>query len=207
MTTPAIVGAALLCAASASSQDLQIDILSTPLPDTYVVAAEYFGSLPAGTTGIGAIWSDTRFSLEGDGSNISFIASNPGYSSAVFGDPTITNGAAAEFFGLLPGAGIGSPDASNPLFVTAFTYSGDINAITLDLVGQNSAAFFGNPLEPFGTIRLYQDTFGNPGSLTWSAIGFPGSGSVSLDQVPWIPTPGTGASLVLAGLVTLRRRR
>lgn len=162
----------------------------------WVVTAEFLGEIPAGATAIGALWADTNFTISGDGSdiNIDAASANPGYTSAIFGAPSITNGSTAQFVGLQPGGGLGAPDASNPLSVVEFDYAGNPAALGFELTSQNTALFVGNPLEPFGTILTYLDVNGDAGSL-------------SFDVVIKIPAPASAALLGLGGLATARRRR
>ncbi len=183
---------------SASAQDLVITIAPTG-GDNWEVTAEFFGSLPTGTTGIGAIWSDSSFRVTGN-APITFnpggvYNGNPGYVSGLFGPPAITGDGTNNvlWVGVQPTAPIGSPDNSNPLFVDDFTYAGDAGALTASLVSQNSAAFVGNPANPFGTIVLYQNAQGNPGDLTF--------------EIVIVPAPASAALLGLGGLAVARRRR
>ncbi|MEO1583566.1 MAG: hypothetical protein AAFR96_03210 [Planctomycetota bacterium] len=183
-------------ASTVAAQDLVVCVDDLDGDGRWVVTAEYFGALPAGTNAIGAIWADSSFTIGGDGSEITIDAAsaNPGYTSAIFGVPAISNGPTATFVGLQPGGGLGAPDASNPLSVLEFDYAGDASALTFELTGQNSALFTGNPLEPFGTIALYQDVNGEAGTLTFA---------VDIK----IPAPASAALLGLGGLAAARRRR
>ncbi|MEO1583567.1 MAG: hypothetical protein AAFR96_03215 [Planctomycetota bacterium] len=201
MNRTAILAAAL----SASATNAQIgfcpdvDLCIRALPTNaeateWQLVAEFAGSVPAANTGIGAVWADASFSLSGD-APITITDTNPGFSSAIFGGPVITGNGSnfVEFVGLQPGGGLGTPDSSNPLVVMDFTYEGNLFALQGEVFGQNSALFLGNPLEPFGTVLLYQDAAGDPGDLT---IAF-----------ARIPAPATLAIAPLALLATGRRRK
>lgn len=183
-------------ASSVAAQDLIVCVDDLDGDGRWVVTAEYTGSLPAGTTAIGTIWSDTSFVIGGDGSDISIDAAsaNPAYTSALFGAPVISNGANASFVGLMPAAPLGSPDSSNPLSIVEFDYFGAPNALSFNLQGQNTALFVGNPAQPFGTILSYLDVFNNPGQLSFR---------VDIK----IPAPASAALLGLGGLAAVRRRR
>ncbi|MEL6311844.1 MAG: hypothetical protein AAFQ17_05675 [Pseudomonadota bacterium] len=200
MTRTALV---LALAGSAAGQDLIVDIYSTPIPNTFVVGAEFFSSLPSGTTSITSIWADVGVEIEGAGPDVEFFSFNPAYATSL-GAPVLTNGPTATFVGNT-NRFFGTPDASNPLFVTAFTYDGPASELSLNIVGQNSALFEG-PGSPFGIVELYQDIAGNPGTLSigLSFFGFP---SVSLEQVPWIPTPASGAVFAVATVMLGNSRR
>ncbi|MEL6497299.1 MAG: hypothetical protein AAGJ54_10980 [Planctomycetota bacterium] len=190
-------------AGAAQSQDMFVDIYATPIPNTYVIGAEFFGSLPNGATSIASIWADVGVELDGAGPNIDFFAFNPAYETSL-GGPVISNGPTATFVGNT-NLFFGTPDPSNPLFVTAFTYDGPATDLSLDIIGQNSALFEG-PSQPFGIVDLYQDAFGNPGTL-FIETRFPGFLSVTLDQVPWIPTPASGAVFAMATVMLGNSRR
>ncbi len=183
-------------AASVSAQDLVVCVDDLDGDGRWIVTAQFNGTIPAGNTGIGTIWSDTSFVIGGDGSNISFVpgSDNPAYTSGLFGGPVLVEGANASFVGLMAASPIGSPDPSNPLSVVDFEYFGDPRDLTVSLTGQNTALFVGNPNEPFGTIRTYLDVFNNPGQFTF-------------DVVIKIPAPASAALLGLGGLAAARRRR
>lgn len=195
MKTLAVVA---LCGATSvvHAQDLVVCVDDIDGDGRWTVSAEFFGSLPGATTAIATIWSDTNFVIGGDGSAITIDAgaTNPAYSSDLFGDPVISNGPSASFVGVMPVAPLGNPDSSNPLSVTEFDYFGDPSALTFALQGQNTAAFTGDPTQPFGTILNYLDVNNNPGPLTYR---------VDIK----IPAPASAAVLGLGGLVAVRRRR
>ncbi len=185
-------------ASTATAQDMIITVCEVT-PGNWDITAEFFGSLPVDTTALGTVLSDASFRVSGD-SAINFGDGwNPSFVSSLFGPPTITNDGttSVDWLGFSPAAPIGNPDNSNPLFIDNFTYtwSGDNDSLDLELVGQNSALFTGNPAEPFGTILQYQDAQGNPGVLSFDVVIKP------------IPAPASAALLGLGGLAAARRRR
>lgn len=183
-------------ASAANAQDLVVCVEEVSVGN-WEVSAEFFGQIPGDATNIVTIWSDTSFRVSGDDAITFGEGWNPGYSSAVFGDPAIANDGTntVEWVGLQPGGGLGSPDASNPLFVDDFTYSGDRAALSVELFGQNAALFGGDPAQPFGTPGVYLDALNNPGPFTFR-----------VDIKP-IPAPASAALLGLGGLAAARRRR
>ncbi|MEO1583564.1 MAG: hypothetical protein AAFR96_03200 [Planctomycetota bacterium] len=183
-------------ASTVAAQDLLVCVEEVSV-GRWAVSAEYTGAIPGAATGIGAIWADTNFTINGDGSEITIDAAsaNAGYTSAIFGVPAITNGSTAQFVGLQPGGGLGAPDASNPLSVVEFDYAGDRAALDFQLTSQNTALFTGDPLEPFGTIGTYLNVDGTAGELSFAV------------EVKPIPAPASAALLGLGGLAAARRRR
>ena len=176
---------ALFLAGSDSAQPDMLITVDNVSGDQWEISAEYFGP-PVGF-GHGQIWSDTGFDLNGDGSTITITDYNPAYDTQL-GPASVTNGPTATFIGSAS-AFFGTPDPSNPLFVANFTYGGAFGDLELDLVGQNAAVFDNLPSP---SVLLYQDSFGNPGPLSW--------------DVRYIPAPATLALAPMA-LVTARRRR
>ncbi len=186
-------------AGSAAAQDM-IVCLQPISPTRGQITAEYQGLLPAGTTSIGTMWSDTGFTLSTTSTSTFTITDwNAGYNTPLFGGPTITgNGTSTvSFAGIMPAAPIGTPDASNPLLVAEFDFEPGLSIfnLSMQLTGQNSALFVGNPSEPFGTILLYQDAAGNPGPLTFRID----------NKFP--PSPGTATGLAIGAALACRRRR
>lgn len=179
----------VLVAGYASAQpDMLITVDNVSGAD-WRISAEFLTVPPNPIDGIGAqIWLDTSFDLTGDGEPISITGYNPAYDTAL-GDAQITNGPTASFVGNA-NPFFGTTDSSNPLFVIDFEYAGSFEAITLTLVGKNSANFVHPPL---GDVRLYQDAGGNPGELTW--------------DVRYIPAPATLALAPFALVATCRRRK
>ncbi|MEO0631304.1 MAG: hypothetical protein AAFY46_11380, partial [Planctomycetota bacterium] len=57
-------------ASSVTAQDLVICVDDLDGDGRWVVTAEFVGAIPGSATAIGAIWSDTSFRIEGDGSAI-----------------------------------------------------------------------------------------------------------------------------------------
>ncbi|MEO1583570.1 MAG: hypothetical protein AAFR96_03230 [Planctomycetota bacterium] len=201
---------ALATAAQTHAQDLLISFVPIRgMAGTYVVTAQFTGGLPAGTTDIASIWVDTQFEIAGGGARpVEFIATNPAYTSAIFGGPRVRSGSIGSFTGTQALASLGGqPDPSDPLFVTIFSYQDSVADLQFTLIGQNSAGFTGNPNEPFGTIVLYQDAAGNPGPLTFGLPPFPTLNSIALEEIPWIPAPASCSVVALAGLAAARRRR
>ncbi|MEO1583568.1 MAG: hypothetical protein AAFR96_03220 [Planctomycetota bacterium] len=199
-TRQAASALALFAAGSTLGQDLRITVANDGSSRTRgVITAEFAGQIPGGATAIGTVWADTSFALSSifSSSPITITGFNPGYSSAIFGDPQITgNGTqSVSFVGLQPGGGLGNPDPSNPLVVATFETE-PRSLVDFELIGQNSALFTGNPLEPFGTVRLYQDVTGNAGSLTFSVL-----------NIYNFPQPGTAVAFGSIGLFGARRRR
>ncbi|MEO1534191.1 MAG: MYXO-CTERM sorting domain-containing protein [Planctomycetota bacterium] len=194
MKTFAIVALAG-AASSVTAQDLVICVDDLDGDGRWVVTAEFVGAIPGSATAIGAIWSDTSFRIDGDGSDITIDAAsaNAGYTSAIFGAPMINNGASATFVGLQP-VGLGNPDPSNPLSVVEFDYAGNPNALSFELFGQNTGVFTGDPAQPFGTVLTYLDANNNPGAGTFAV------------EIK-IPAPASAAVLGLGGLAAVRRRR
>lgn len=184
-------------ASNATAQDLVISVVQQANLSDWEISAEFFGSLPAGTTAIGAIWSDASFRVSGDGAVNFGTGWNPGFQSALFGPPAISNDGTntVTWVGVQAASPLGTPDASNPLFVDDFSYAGSAANLSLELFGQNSALFTGNPAEPFGTILLYRNAQNQPGPLTFR-----------VDIVP-VPAPASAALLGLGGLAAARRRR
>lgn len=177
----AVAGAA----SSATAQDLIIDIF--PISgDTFGVVAE-FQSIPP--TPIVQIWADASFTLSGS-APITISSYNPAYDTSLGNAQLIDNGTNNVQFVGNANSFFGTPDSSNPLQVLTFDYSGSLAALSLNLVGQNSAIF---ELPPFGDVRLYQDAQGNPGELTFG--------------IHFIPAPASAALLGLGGLCAARRRR
>jgi hypothetical protein len=193
MKTVALIALAGV-ASTATAQDLTITIAPTG-GDNWSVTAQYSGALPGAATAIDAVWSDASFNISGDAPITFGTGWNPGFTSALFGDPAITNDGSnsVTWVGVQPGAPLGAPDASNPLFVDDFTYAGTAAGLSAELVGQNTALFSGDPLQPFGTIALYQDAQGNAGELTF--------------EIVIVPAPASAALLGLGGLAAVRRRR
>lgn len=181
-------------ASTATAQDLTVTIAPTG-GDNWEVTAEFNGTLPGAATTIDAVWSDASFSISGDAPITFGTGWNPGFSSALFGDPAITNDGSnsVTWVGVQPAAPLGTPDNSNPLFVDDFTYAGDAAALSASFVGQNSGLFSGDPAQPFGTIALYQDAQGNAGELSF--------------EIVIVPAPASAALLGLGGLAAVRRRR
>ncbi len=163
-------------------------------PNEYFLEADFTGDLPAGATAITTVWSDASFTLTGD-APITITGWNPGFNSALFGQPQITGNGTTEvtFSGVMPANPIGTPDSSNPLRVIDFSYSGSLFIFRGELVGQNSAIFSGDPANPFGTPVLYQDALGNPGALK--------------AEFANVPAPGAMALAPLALVVARRRRK
>ncbi len=193
--------ATCLAIAIAGSAHADVDTVFTVEFDvttsTGEIRAEYFGDLPGATTRIGCVWSDAWFRMTGNGP-IDILAFNPGYSSQLFGDPDIDGRGTdvLEFVGVQPTPQLGSPDGSNPLWVADFSYGGLPGELGLELLGQNSALFLGDPSEPLGTFRLYNDVNPDPRFLlTWRV------------DVVIIPTPATLAVAPLILVAAHRRRK
>lgn len=132
------------------------------------------------------IWASASFDLAGDGTDITITDYNASYDTAL-GPAQVTNGPTASFVGNASSF-FGTPDLSNPLFVLDFEYAGRFDALELSLVGLNGIV----DEFSFGSLILYQDSLGNPGSLTW--------------DVQYIPGPATVA-LAPMTLIAARRRR
>ncbi len=195
--------AACLAIAVAGSAHADVDTVFTVEFDvttsTGEIRAEYFGQLPGATTAIGTVWSNTQFELSGDGPLVieSFDV-NPGYFSPIFGGPTITGNGTnlVRFVGVQPTPPIGNPDPSNPLRVTDFSYQGSPDQLRMELFGQNTALFLGDPANPFGTVVNYVlvDPPGGVSPLEWRI------------DVIIIPAPAAlGVAPIV--LVAARRRR
>ncbi|MEL6795403.1 MAG: hypothetical protein AAFO89_01120 [Planctomycetota bacterium] len=179
--TAACVGA---LAGSASAQPDMLITVDNTGGDQWQISAEFLSPFP-GNVEV-QVWAYAGFDLAGDGSAITITSYNPSYDTA-FGPASVTNGPTASFVGqTLPL--FATPDLSNPLSVLDFTYAGSAESLELSLVGLNAIV---DGLS-FGSLILYQDSLGNPGTLTW--------------DVRYIPAPATLA-LAPIGLVATRRRR
>ncbi len=185
----------IMLAGSASAQDTIFTVEFDVTTDTGEIRAEYFSDLPGATTAIGAVWSDTSFRLTGDGP-IDILDYNPGYSSPIFQDPDIDGRGTEDltFVGVQPASPLGTPDPSNPLWVADFSYQGSSDQLRMELFGQNTALFLGDPLSPFGTILRYIGVQTPPPELTWRI------------DIVIIPAPAAlGVAPIV--LVAARRRR
>ena len=190
----------LAVSGSASAQDTIFTVEFDVTTDTGEIRAEYFGDLPGATTSIGTVWSDTSFELRADGAfNINTGDNNPGYFSDIIDGPAITGQSTDRltFVGVQAIPPLGAPDTSNPLRVTGFSYDGSASSLEMELFGQNSALFVGDPSDPFGTILLYVTVDPPAGvhPLTWRV------------DVLIVPVPGTLSFASMAIVAATRRRK
>ncbi|MEO1534190.1 MAG: PEP-CTERM sorting domain-containing protein [Planctomycetota bacterium] len=173
-------------ASSATAQDLCILVDDSDGDGEWTITAEFLGTPPSDLV---QAWADASFVLAGDDA-ITINSFNPSYNTSL-GPATITdNGTNTVGFVGNANSFFGTPDATNPLAVADFSYAGSFEALSLTLVGQNSAIFV---LPPFGDVRLYQDAQGNAGTLSF--------------EVKVVPAPASAALLGLGGLAAARRRR
>ncbi|MEL7482986.1 MAG: hypothetical protein AAFN41_01410 [Planctomycetota bacterium] len=179
---------ALLVAGSAAAQPDMLITVDNVSGDAWTISAELVAFTPP--TPIVQLWADASFEITGDGSTITFTDYNPAYDTTL-GPAQIINGPTASFVGN-SNSFFGTPDPSNPLFVANFEYAGTLQALDLQLVGQNT--YVGASAGGFdGDLRFYSNVKDITGSLlTW--------------EVQYIPAPGALAVMpvLLAGL---RRRR
>lgn len=182
---------------SAIAQDTLVTIL--PIGGTqWKIQAEFFGAPGPGP--ITSIWSDASFNLGSTDGVFSNVDLNDGYDTSFLGAP-IVNGEGTsllEIRATMPGGPLLGPDndASNPLIVATFDYTGTTAGIfsairngTTRLVGQNSIFF---QQAPFGAVEFYQTAQDTPGSRVLEF---------------WVPSPGVLAPLAGLGLIAARRRR
>ncbi|MEL7483725.1 MAG: hypothetical protein AAFN41_05150 [Planctomycetota bacterium] len=216
MTAPTAATAIALAGASATAllaQDARFTIQQTTEADRYVLAAEFLGSLPAGSTRLDVAWSDVHVELAGD-APITFDTWNPGYNNGLLGRPDRADAGAnpAVFQATMFGIGLSTvfngpvPDSSNPLLAVSFTYSGSPAALSMQLAGQNSVVFEGNPATPFGVIELYQSALNEPGTRSFEFAIAPGQ--LPVEEISFfVPAPATLALAPLCLMATHRRRK